>query len=148
MGLLDFIFGKKKLTLEEADKINDAFTNKFPDAKDDRDALTRKATKSLTSGNFNGAIEIYTQLSKEYPENNNMYFGQKGAAYYFLGEYGKAIEFYEASLKNNGDESMMDDNIWEATEALFKQNQNRTYLLSYIEKFPNGNHKRKAEKLL
>jgi predicted GNAT family acetyltransferase len=40
-----------------------------------------------------------------------------GAAYFFLGEYEKAITCYTQAIKHGVDEAMMQDNIDEAREA-------------------------------
>jgi hypothetical protein len=42
MGLFDSLFGKKKMTLEDADKKNDEFIGKNPVAKNDEDEMMRK----------------------------------------------------------------------------------------------------------
>jgi len=148
MGLFDFLFGKKKMTLETADKTNDKFIAKNPVPTNDENDLMRKAAKSMSSQNFAEAIELYTQLANRYPTNKGLYEGQIGAAYYFLGDYAKAIESYTSALHNGGDKNMMDDNIWEAAEAIYGQTKDKKAIEEYVIVFPNGNYKKKAEKLL
>jgi tetratricopeptide (TPR) repeat protein len=148
MGLFDFLFGKKKMTLETADKINDKYTAQNPVAVDSENELMRKAAKSMSSGNFTEAIDLYTELAGKYPQKKGLYEGQVGAAYYFLGDYAKAIESYTSALNNGGDKSMMDDNIWEATEAIYGQTKDKKAVEEYVALFPNGSYKKKAEKLL
>jgi len=148
MGLFDFLFGKKKMTLETADKTNDKFIAKNPVPTNDENDLMRKAAKSMSSQNFAEAIELYTQLANRYPTNKGLYEGQIGAAYYFLGDYAKAIESYTSALHNGGDKNMMDDNIWEAAEAIYGQTKDKKAIEEYVVVFPNGNYKKKAEKLL
>jgi tetratricopeptide (TPR) repeat protein len=149
MGLLNFLFGKKSkpMTFEEADRINNRHiaTTK---AKDEEDNLMRQAAKAMSSKNFDNAIEQYTYLANLYDTKRGLYESQVGAAYYFKEEYGKALEWYIAALQHGADKSMMDDNIWEAVEALYDDTSNKDYLLSYQELFPNGQYHKKATALL
>ncbi|MDD3877084.1 MAG: hypothetical protein PHT69_10710 [Bacteroidales bacterium] len=147
MGLFDFLFKKKSLTLEEADKLNDTFIAKNPIPKDDENSMMRQAAKLMSGQQFEDSIELYTKLAENYPANRGLYQSQIGAAYYFLADYNKAISFYTAALNNGADKGMMDDNIWEATEALFKQTGEKAHLDNYKLLFPEGNYVKKAEKL-
>ena len=157
MGLFDGLFGKKKLTLEDADKKNDAFTTKNPVAKNDENEMMRNASKLMTSGKFQESLDLYKKLSENYPNNKGLYEGQIGAAYYFLGEYEKAVEYYISSINNGGDKRMMDDNIWEAAEALSKLEilmedgsiiNPKNLIEKYLEIFPNGSYAKKARTIL
>ena len=148
MGLFDFLFGKKKMTLETADKINDKFIAQNPVPADSENDLMRKAAKSMSSKNFTEAVDLYMELANKYPQNKGLYEGEVGAAYYFLGDYAKAIESYTSALNNGGDKSMMDDNIWEATEAIYGQTKDKKVVEEYVALFPSGNYKKKADKLL
>jgi tetratricopeptide (TPR) repeat protein len=148
MGLFDSLFGKKKMTLEDADKKNDDFISKNPVAKNDENEMMRNASKLMTSGKYAESLELYKKLSEGYPGNKGLYDGQIGAAYYFLGDYDKAIEYYVSGMNNGGNKSMMDDNIWEATEALYNKTKDKSKLEYYNSLFPGGNSKKKAEKLL
>ena len=148
MGLFDSLFGKKKMTLEEADKKNDAFIAKNPIAKNDENEMMRNASKLMTSGKYSESIDLYKKLSDDFPQNKGLYESQIGAAYYFLGDYDNAIKYYVSGMNNGGDKRMMDDNIWEATEALYNKTKDKSKLEQYITLFPNGSYKKKAEKLL
>lgn len=148
MGLFDFLFGKKKTTLADADKANDHFIAKNPVAQDDESALMREASKLMTGSRFAEAVEAYAALAEKYPAKKGLYESQVGAGYYFLGEYAKAIDAYTSALHNGGDKNMMDDNIWEAAEALYGQTKDTAPVRAYLELFAGGNHKKKAEKLL
>jgi tetratricopeptide (TPR) repeat protein len=148
MGLFDSLFGKKKITLAAADKKNDDFIAKNPIAKNDENEMMRNASKLMTSGNYAESLDLYKKLSENYPQNKGLYESQIGVGYYFLGDYNKAIEYYVSGMNNGGDKNMMDDNIWEATEALYNQTEDKSKLEQYKILFPNGNYKKKAEKLL
>lgn len=148
MGLFDFLFGKKKMSLEEADKINDKFIAKNPTPVNDENALMRQAAKSMSSRNFGDAIDSYTKLAELYPAKKGLYESQIGAAFFFLGNYTKALEYYVSALKNGADKNMMDDNIWEASEELFNTNKDKKVLENYLEIFPDGRYKKQANTLL
>ncbi len=148
MRFFDALFGKKKMTLDDADKDNDAFFSENPIAKNDEDAIFRKATKLMSSKKFNESIDLYKKLIENYPENKGKYESQIGANYYFLGDYNNAIRYYEFSMKNGFDKSMTDDNIWEATEALFDQSEDEEFIENYLTIFPSGRYKKKALSLL
>lgn len=148
MGLFDFLFGKKKLTLEEADKINDKYIAKNPTPANDENGLMRQAAKAMSSKNFGDAVDLYTKLAEQYPSNKGLYESQIGAAYFFLGNFVKAIEYYISALYNGADKRMMDDNIWEATEELFHQTKDKNLLDNYLQIFPTGNYRKQAEMLL
>ncbi|MCW3084163.1 MAG: hypothetical protein JWP12_1529 [Bacteroidetes bacterium] len=148
MGLFDSLFGKKKMTLENADKKNDDFIAKNPVAKNDEDELMRNASKLMTSAKYAESLELYKKISESYPEKKGLYDSQVGVAYYFLGDYDKAIEYYVSGMNNGAHKSMMDDNIWEATEALYGKTKDKSKVEYYISLFPGGSHKKEAEKLL
>jgi tetratricopeptide (TPR) repeat protein len=148
MGLFSNLFGNKKTTLKEADKINDAFIEKATPAKNDENAKMRNASKLLTSGQFTESLDLYKKMAEEYPQNKGVYESQVGANYFFLEQYEKAIEYYVSAMNNDADKSMIDDNIWEATEILYKQTGDKTKIEYYINLFPNGNYIKKAKKLL
>ena len=148
MGLFDFLFGKKTTTLSDADQANDRFIAKNPVPQDDENALMRSAAKLMSGGQFMEAVEAYAALAEKYPAKKGLYESQVGAGYYFLGDYAKAIDAYTSALRNGGDKNMMDDNIWEAAEALYGQTKDTAPVRAYLELFGGGSHKKKAGKLL
>lgn len=157
MGLFEALFGKKKLTLEGADKKNDDFIAKNPLPQNNENEMMRNAAKLMSSKNFTESIILYEKLAEEYPKNKGLYESQIGAAYYFLGDYTKAVEYYISALNNGGNKSMMDDNIWEAAEAASKLDvliedgsiNSPNYLIKkYVELFPDGEYIKKAKSIL
>lgn len=148
MGLFDFIFGKKKITLDEANKVNEDFIRKNPTPKDEENALVRKASSLLTSRNFEASIEVYQQLAEKFPENKGLYLSQIGANYFFMQSYEKALQIYIEALQAGAHKDMMDDNIWEVCEVLYKQSQDKGRLTQYLSLFPAGSHSKKAQSLL
>lgn len=149
MGLFDSLFGRKsKKTLEEADQINRDFIAKNPEAKNDEDSLMRQASGFMTSGKFNESRELYQKLAENYPDKKGLYLSQVGASLYFLQEYEQAINTYVEARNNGADASMMDDNIWEACETIYKQANDKASLEKYIQLCPDGRYTKKANKLL
>lgn len=149
MGFFDFLFGKKKkMTLDEANEVNKDFVKKNPEAKDNENALMRQASSFLTSGRFEEAAKGYTELANAYPEKKGLYLSQVGAAYYFLKQYDKAIANYVESRNNGMDEDMIDDNIWEACEAIHERDGSTDTFNTYLKHCPNGSYAKKAKKFL
>ena len=148
MGIFDSLFGKKKLSLDEADKKNDAFLEKNPVAKNEEDEMMRQAAKCMSSGLFTESLNRYVEMSDKFPHKKGLYLSQAGAACFFLQEYNTAIDYYTSALENGADSSMMDDNIWEAIEILFNNTKDKSHLERYLNIFPKGNYVKTAEKLL
>jgi tetratricopeptide (TPR) repeat protein len=157
MGLFDTLFGKKKITLDDADKINDEFIKNSPVAINDENEMMRNASKLMSSKKHSESIDLYTKLSESYPKNKGLYESQIGANYYFLGDYEKAIEYYVSAMNNGSNKNMMDDNIWEAAEAFSKLQtpakdgsiiNTKSLIEKYIEIFPNGSYVKKAKNIL
>lgn len=148
MGLFDSLFGKKKITLEEANEENKEFISKNTEPKNDEDSLMRQASSALTNGEFEKSIELYKNLASDYPEKKGVYLSQVGVAFYFLNDFNKAIEYYLNAKENGADSDMMDDNTWEACEAIYKNESDKTALEKYLNYFPNGSYAKKAKKIL
>ncbi len=148
MGIFSFLFGKKKLSLEDADKRNDKFIKKNPTPANQENEDMRNASKALTSGRFDDAIQLYTVMSEKYTEKKGLYLSQVGASYFFLGNYDKAIELYMDGKDAGADEGMMDDNVWEACLEIHKQENNNEPIERYLKYFPNGGYVKKANKIL
>lgn len=147
MGLFG-LFGKKKLTLEQADNINKQHTAKTPVTQDEEKAMVREASGALTGGNFKKAIELYTGMADKYPANKGLYLGQAGAAYYFMEDYTKAIEYYVMAKNEGANAGMMDDNIWEACETIYNKTKDSAAIEKYLEYYPDGNYAKKTKKIL
>lgn len=148
MGLFNSLFGKKKMTLDEANVKNQNFISKNPEPKNDENSLMRQASSMLTSRKFDESIELYKRLAENYPENKGLYLSQVGVGFYFLNDFEKAIEYYLMAKNEGADSNMMDDNIWEACEAIYKNNNDTKVIERYLEYYPNGNHAKKAKNTL
>lgn len=147
MGFLGSLFKK---TTTEAD---------FEGAKKEREKFLSNVTTDEQSSAVNAAsglmldrkyvecIAAYEALAAKYPERRGDADSQIGAAQYFLGDFNKAIEFYVSARTNGADESMMDDNIWEACEALIKKGE-KGAAQRYLELCPQGSYVKKAQKSL
>ncbi len=148
MGLFNFLFAKKKVTLEEADEMNKKIIAENPEPADNEDALMRQASSAMTSGKFEKSVELYQKLANDYPDKKGLYLGQVGAAYFFLNDFNKAIEYYLSAKENGADTDMMDDNIWEASEAIYEKDKDKSAIQKYLEYYPNGSYVKKANKIL
>jgi tetratricopeptide (TPR) repeat protein len=147
MGLFNNLFGKKKITLEEGEKIHEKAYAMAPPANDE-DGLVKQATKLMVSKKFAESIEVYGNLVEQFPKNKALYQSQIGAGHYFLGDYTKAIDYYSLAMRHGSDKDMMDDNVWEAIEALYKQSKDVNVFEKYKQLFPSGSYVKKADKYL
>jgi tetratricopeptide (TPR) repeat protein len=147
MGLFSNLFGQKKITFEEGNQAHDKAYAMAP-PQDDQGAMIKHASKLMLSKKYAESIETYQKLAEQFPREKGLYESQIGVGYYFLGEYEKAIEYYALAMGNGQDKSMMDDNIWEATEALYKQTKDASCFKKYKQILPYGNYVKKAEKFL
>lgn len=84
------------------------------------DAAAKKlaaATAMLTGRRYAECIESLRRIGADHPDRWADCLAGMGAAYFFLGEFDKAIACYSQAIKHGADEEMMRDNIAEAREA-------------------------------
>ena len=65
------------------------------------------AANLLLGGQYQASIDAYLQIAHQHPE-------QIGAGLFFIQQYARAIEYYEAAKQYGADPRMMDENIAEA----------------------------------
>lgn len=104
------------MTLQEAAELQEYWQSRL--TMNDRDGLITAASKMLLGGLYAEAIEAYRGIIKKYPELTGDCLGSIGAAYYFLGNFQRAITYYERAKAEGAPADVMDDNIAEAREAL------------------------------
>lgn len=75
------------------------------------------AVKLLTAKRYAECIEAYRRIGAEHADRWGDCLANMGAAYFFLGEYEKAITCYTQAMKHGVDPVMMQDNIDEARHA-------------------------------
>lgn len=147
MGFLDSLFGKKKMTLDEAHAANEQFNAANPVPGSNEQAMRRNAATLMSSRKFQESIDLYQRLVDEFPADKGSFLSQIGAGYYFLGDYDKAIDYYVQARDNGMMADMMDDNIWEACEAIYKKTQDKAAIDRYFALCPGGSHTKAANKL-
>jgi hypothetical protein len=148
MGFLGSLF-KKTSTEADLDAAK-AERAKFLDQTGPADNETAEANYAsglMLDRKYAECIAAYEALAAKYPERRGDADSQIGAAHYFLGDFHKAIEFYVSARKNGADESMMDDNLWEACEALVKKGE-KAAAQRYLELCPEGSYVKQAKKAL
>lgn len=74
------------------------------------------AARLLVNGLFDEAIKSWLDIAEAWPVQEGLAWSQVGAAFYFKGDYGTAIHYYEKA-KTAGQQGM-DANIDEAVEAM------------------------------
>lgn len=79
------------------------------------------AVKLLTAKKYRECIEAYRRIGADHPDRWGDCLANMGAAYFFLGDFEKAISCYTQAMTHGVDEEMMRDNIDEAREAQIKR---------------------------
>lgn len=162
MGLFNFLKSKKSeateqkvfltdddtngVSFEKAEKLRSKFISLMP--QDKRSEKFNIASSMILNKAYDASIDCYNYLMEQYPDATAECQSQIGACYYFTKEYKKAIEYYLTARKNGANENMIDDNVWEACEALFKIDKDLSIILDYLDYFPEGRYRRKAEKFI
>jgi tetratricopeptide (TPR) repeat protein len=141
-----FISNPQGISFEEAKQLRESFLAIAE--QDDESAAFNAASDLMLSKAFSECIQAYKQLSEKYPNRQGDCYSQIGAAYYFLEDYEQAIRFYVLARDSGADEDMMDDNIWEACETIYRKKNNKSAIEKYKELCPNGNYLKQANKLL
>lgn len=137
------------LSLDDAREIAKGITDAFGEGADAEMRHTKKMLEFLHNKEFTKSIAMGEYLVLEFPENRAKYEMSMGAAYFFLGQYEKAIELYLEAGDHSDDQtmhSMMDDNVWEALEILYKESGDVKYLERYLSYFPEGQHAEEVKK--
>ena len=93
------------------------------EATNDVNNKVNLAARLMTSQQYELCIQAYERIVQAHPEEQSTCESQIGVAYFFLGDYEKAIQFYKQALEHGADPGMMADNIAEAEEALAKKNE-------------------------
>ena len=93
------------------------------EATDDVNNKINLAARLMTSQQYELCIQAYEKIAQDHPAKQGTCESQIGVAYFFLGDYEKAIQFYKQALEHGADPEMMADNIAEAEEALAKKNE-------------------------
>lgn len=177
MGLLDSIFGKKKdknirVERDEENPDNVMVYAKVSDgtsqgiSAQELASLTAEAEEVINSTDL-GKISMYSntllsagaydemiafnhQIIEKYPNTNAVgnSYNFIGVACFFKKDYQNAIHYYIKAMENGMDRFMMDDNVWEATEIIYKNTKNKSVLEDYKHYFPNGEYIKKVNKWL
>ena len=178
MGLLDTIFGRKKnknIRVEQDEenpnhvrvyaKVSDGTSQGI--STEELSKLTTEAYEILESQTDLGKMSVYSnnllsakaydemiafnhQIIEKYPNTNAVgnSYNFIGVACFFKKDYPNAIYYYIKAMENGMDVFMMDNNIWEATEIIYKESKNKAVLEDYLHYFPEGEYSNKAKKLL
>jgi TolA-binding protein len=149
MGFFTTLFKKSttEADLEGAKKERDAFLGQPNLTTDDASKAINAAADLMLHKKFAEAIAAYTGVMDRYPDHRGTAESQIGAAHYFLGDFHQAMAFYAAAREHGESASMMDDNIWEAAEALVK-NGEKAAAQKYLDLCPTGSYVKKAKKAL
>jgi hypothetical protein len=161
MGFLSSLFKKKapeqydtslnaKLTSEadfEAAKVAREKFLSIGGAQGGETAEVNAACGLMLDRKYDEVKPAWDAIAAKYPHRRGEADSQIGAAEFFKGDFHKAIEFYVSARSHGEDESTMDDNIWEACEALVKQGE-KSAAQRYLELCPDGSYVKQARKAL
>jgi tetratricopeptide (TPR) repeat protein len=114
----------------------------------DSNSAINYACQLLTKGHYEACITAFKNIMDKEPSEKGTCENQIGAAYFFLGKYPEAVTHYLLSLNNGFDPEMLDYNVWEAAEAHHKATGDNCYAKTYLERFPTGEARDAAMKLL
>lgn len=137
---------KQGITFDQAKALREKFLELLQ--QDDRSKQFNAASEFMLNQHYQDCVDAYQKLMEKYPDSLGDCESQIGAAYYFLGEYEKAISYYVAARNHGADQSMMDDNIWEACETLYDQSSLNSDIERYLQLCPDGSYANKAKKIL
>jgi tetratricopeptide (TPR) repeat protein len=149
MGLFSRLFGKKEDRDQQFAEASRAREEFIAHAKiDDEAAEFNIASGLMLSKRFAESIDAYRALAVKYPEQAGVCESQVGAALYFLDRFDDAIASYLHAITLGVDRSMMDDNVFEACEAIAEKSGEARAFQRYLDAFPDGQHAKKARKQL
>lgn len=157
MGFLSSLFKKKQTTtvhafagqeadFEAAKQARAEFLEQAPSGDSVSQAFNA-ASALMLDRKYEACIAAYGELATRFPDRRGDCESQIGAAWYFLKDLNKAIEFYVQARAHGADASMMDDNIWEACEAQLAAGD-AAAAQRYLELCPDGSYVKKARKAL
>lgn len=177
MGFFDFLFGKKKdkniqvqhseedpnqvkvfakvsdgtsegLSMDQLNVLNVELETVIK--SNDLGKMSQHNAKLMSSGAYDAMVDFNQTIIERYPNTNASANSHNfiGVAYFFKKDYAKAVDHYYQAMQGGMDMGMMDDNIWEATEALYQQTGDVAHLKHYKELLPDGNYVKKANKMM
>lgn len=114
----------------------------------DKNSAINYACQLLAKGQYEASITAFEKIMEQEPSEKGTCENQIGAAYFFLDKYPEAVEHYLLSLDNGFDAAMLDYNVWEAAEEHHKATGDNRYVKTYLERFPTGETRNAAMKLL
>ena len=133
------------MSMEEAAALREQLLSQL--AAGDRDSAINAASGLMASKQYDAAANAFETIAEQAPDMAAVCASQVGAARYFLGQYEAALDQYVRARDLGLDADMMDDNIWEACEALHGASGDPRWGARYLELCPEGSYVKKARKL-
>lgn len=138
----------ESLSNEEIIALRNKFLTEFQGNMSNEDEAINFAARLMENEQYTVAIAYFSAIAIQYPHEQGLCESQIGAAYYFLGDYDRAIEYYLQACTSGMNPYMMEDNIWEACETIFQKNNNLAAIEQYLQLYPEGKYKGDAKELL
>lgn len=126
-------------------------------------------SKTIQAGNYEDALTMSKDMLERYPDNKHIYHNQVGAMIYLSkNDYWGASKHYQQALEHGFPEDSCEENLWESAEDSFKflidseegfsslmntadgtiTARPYTLVLEYMETFPGGKYRPKADELI
>jgi hypothetical protein len=105
-----------KMQAQQADLFGRLAPNQLPESE-----AINQAAKKLVAQDFDGAIAAYEEVAQRFPHRGGDAHGQIGAAWFFKGDFDRALFHYRKAIELGAPPEDMADNIREAEEAKQKR---------------------------
>lgn len=130
------------LSPEQAQQLQEDFFKYFKAEKGDQHAQLNVAAQLMTGGRYQESLACLDKLIEAYPDNAGSYLNLKGANYFYLGDFARAIDFYLLALQAGENPEMIEYNVWESCVELIKRQpeQRDEWETLYQQHFPEGKH--------
>lgn len=116
-------------------------------AQDSEPAAFDKASALVLDKRFTAALAAYEVLAEKFPSRRGDALSQRGAVQVVLGRYEEAVDTFVAARDAGFAASKIDDSLWEACEAAYRQTSNSRWVQRYADLCPGGKYAGRAQQL-
>lgn len=128
------------LTFTVAQKRNTSLSN--------RRVISQFVTEQLQKRNYYHCIDVCQSIGEKNEQVRSYCQYQIGMVHFFLGNYQQAIDCYLLACRQGEAIKVIEEDIWEAYQMLYKETNDKRHLVNYIESCPNGQYTKEAKKIL
>ena len=110
--------------------------------------LLDSAMALMNNRKYQESMNIFLMMVDSFPESRGFYLGLVGTDYALQKKYDTSIEYFVKARDNGDDTSRVDDNIWLASKASYRQDKDLAHIKKYLTLCPSGNHLKEAKKFM